>query len=233
MKAFPVVHINDVETAIAQAELALDMGADGIYFIDHQDRDPRDTVLSAFSGLLTARPDVVVGVNLLGTTVKAAYEILLESLEMGQIPRMPDALWCDDLRDSGTADLDELDEFRNSDERLAGITLMGGIAFKYTPNYTSDPQRAATEAQELERYVDVVTTSGRGTGTAPDAEKINAMKAVISKPLAVASGLSAENLHLFEGIVDQMIVGTSIETHVYSGIFNTDALKQLLDAAHS
>ncbi|WP_018024151.1 BtpA/SgcQ family protein [Corynebacterium ulceribovis] len=232
MKAFPVVHINEVETAISQAQLALDMGSDGVYFIDHQDRDPRDTVLRAYGGLLTNTPDVFVGVNLLGSTVKQAYDILLESLNNGLIPRMPNALWCDDIRDSGTADLAELDEFRRSEPELANITLMGGIAFKYTPNYTSDPDRAAAEAKELEPYVDVVTTSGRGTGTAPDAEKIHAMKSVISKPLAVASGLSASNLHLFEGIVDQMIVGTSIETHVYSGIFNTDALEELLSAAH-
>ncbi len=65
---------------------------------------------------------------------------------------------------------------------LAGVALLGGVAFKYTPSYTADPIAAATAVREMEPFVDVVTTSGSRTGMSPQVAKIAAMKHAIGKP---------------------------------------------------
>ena len=60
-----------------------------------------------------------------------------------------------------------------------------------------DVGKAARIAAE---YVDVVTTSGPGTGQAADRDKIQAMKEVLgSNPLAIASGITAQNIGDYYG----------------------------------
>ena len=60
-------------------------------------------------------------------------------------------------------------------------------------------------------YVDVVTTSGEGTGLAPDISKIRGMKTAISRhPLAVASGITPENVEEYLPYVDCFLVATGV-----------------------
>lgn len=115
---------------------------------------------------------------------------------------------------------------------LAGVALLGGVAFKYTPSYTDDPVGAAAAARELEPFVDVVTTSGPGTGMSPQPEKLAAMKHAIGKPLAVASGIGPDNIHGYAGTVDQILVASSVETQPYSGIFDVAMLAEFITIAH-
>ena len=61
------------------------------------------------------------------------------------------------------------------------------------------------------RFMDVVTTSGLSTGSAPDREKISRMKASIrNKPLAIASGISSDNVGNYLDIADCFLVATSL-----------------------
>jgi len=55
--------------------------------------------------------------------------------------------------------------------------------------------------------------------------------AIGSKKLAVASGISADNIASYSGLFDQLLVSTSIEVVPYSGIFEPDKLKQLIELA--
>lgn len=85
----------------------------------------------------------------------------------------------------------------------------GGVAFKY--------QRAvgdlATAARLATHYMDVVTTSGAGTGTAASAGKIQTLKSAIgSFPLAIASGVSPENVHHYLDTADCFLVASAIST---------------------
>jgi predicted TIM-barrel enzyme len=146
---------------------------------------------------------------------------------------IPNALWADDVTDNFEQRPQEFLEHKNQDPLLKHVKLAGGIAFKYTPTFTENPSIARSEVENLKDAVDIVTTSGAGTGQPPTAEKLRAVKiAAGDKPVAVASGISAENISDFAGSVDQILVSTSIETEPYSGIFDKDKLKEIIELAH-
>ena len=59
--------------------------------------------------------------------------------------------------------------------------------------------------------MDVVTTSGPGTGWSASVEKIGAMKEALGDfPLAIASGVTPENVTDYLGIADCFLVATGI-----------------------
>lgn len=225
---FPVVHIQDAEQALDQSSMALEMGADGVYLIDHGGHPPAD-LIHAFNQVKEAHPERFVGINVLQSPSAAAtLTLLLDISRKGDMVALPDGLW----EDNAELDKDRVFELRALHPELTSIRYLGGVAFKYTPLFTEDPGLASQEARRLEPYVDVVTTSGAGTGKAPTPEKIRAMKAAIGKKLAVASGISAQNFAQYDGSFDQLLVSTSVETEPYSGIFDPQKLQELIDVAH-
>lgn len=59
--------------------------------------------------------------------------------------------------------------------------------------------------------MDVVTTSGLATGIAADLTKIEQFRENCGDTaLAVASGITLENLHLYQNLVDAFLVATGI-----------------------
>lgn len=138
-------------------------------------------------------------------------------------------MWTDDA----IPDAEEARRFQNAN--LMGQTKhFGGTAFKYTRTYTDDPTEAAEEARKLIDMVDVITTSGPGTGHAATRAKVVAMKEVLGdRPLALASGVNAANITDYVGCADIVLAASSIETASYSGTFNQPKLVELILAARS
>lgn len=87
------------------------------------------------------------------------------------------------------------------------VFFFGGLAFKYQPQPT-DLESACNEAKLA---TDVACTSGTGTGKAPTTVKINTIRNYLgSHPMAIASGVSIENIDSYKGIVDYLLVASSI-----------------------
>lgn len=231
MKVFPVIHINNTERAVHEAEVALDMGADGVYLIDHHGGEP-DTTFEVFNTIDEHRPDAYVGVNLLGYSSTDVLKTMRDAHQRRELVRIPDGVWIDDVRHSGNMSPREVFEYKQNDSVLRSMRILGGIAFKYTRSYTDDPGKAQDEVGSLESAVDVVTTSGKGTGSAPSASKIRAMHEASTKPIAVASGISLDNIGDYRGFVDEILVASSVETAPYSGVFNQGELRAFIEAAH-
>lgn len=230
IEVYPVVHVQTQQQAVEQTDVALSAGADGVYLIDHGS-GLRGGLITAYNAVVEAQPEAFVGLNFLnlGSGFKS-YRYLRDALDSGDISRLPNAVWVDDA----SYDRDQLQELRASDERLQAISYLGGTAFKYTSGFTEDPSKAAKAATEMAPYVDVVTTSGAGTGTPPTPEKIHAMKEAIGEqPLAVASGIDTDNISQFKNGVDQVLIASSVETTPYSGIFDRDKLQAFIDSARS
>lgn len=229
IEVYPVVHVNSVEQAVEQSRVALESGANGIYLINHHSESPVDTLTESYNAVVEEHPDAFIGLNILHyQTAFEAFSYVSTRHRIGAIARLPDAIWADD------ADIEkrELEMLRATAPELKAIRYLGGVAFKYTRRYTDDPALAGVEAQRLHSFVDVVTTSGAGTGKPPTPEKIAAMKGVLgAQPLAVASGIGVDNIADFAGTIDQLLVSSSIETKPYSGIFKQDALEELLQVA--
>lgn len=236
MKIYPVVHIESVGQAVEQADVAFEKGADGIYLIDHnRGVQDVDVMFRALNILKYENSDHYIGVNILGAGSLHAAGIVARSVNSGEY-HAPNALWVDDIR-SGWYGYDRPEQTREELQTIhTGLVprLLGGVAFKGTSTYTDDPVEARAETNALKSVVDVVTTSGRGTGMAPPVEKIFAMKVELgNQPLAVASGLSIENIAQYRGLIDEVLAATYLETVKGSGIFDKKKLEDFIQAGHS
>jgi hypothetical protein len=239
MEIFPVVHIRDVDQSLEQSQVAFGAGADGVFLIDHGGDLQRQ--VAAYNKVRQAFPNEFIGLNFLSVPdAREAYELVAILEEDGIIEKAPDGLWVDDSRGAHRGSTDELQALkalktrRDHSELLEGIRFYGGTAFKYTRDYTSDPQGAAEQAAANGPFIDVVTTSGEGTGKSANVEKVAAMRQALgSGLLALASGVDETNIESYKPYVDQVLVSSSVETEMYSGIFDEDRLKRLIDLAHA
>jgi len=248
MEVFPVVHIvnSDVELAVHEGEKAFNLGADGILLIDHHNAwRNTNPLFESVNRLNEESSERFVGINILGFNSMQVMQAIdkalknnkqTKSIEEGRVDILlnnpPSGVWIDDMRDDYMTPGLAM-EFKKSKSYLKQIKILGGVAFKYTNTFTEDPKKAEYEAVYLKDSVDVMVTSGPGTGFEPSVEKIRAMKNSIGeKALAIASGISFENIYKYNGLVDQIFVSSSVETIPGSGVFDERKLQELIDEAH-
>jgi predicted TIM-barrel enzyme len=83
----------------------------------------------------------------------------------------------------------------------------GGVAFKYQ-RQVEDLRRAVMTARD---FMSVVTTSGPGTGRSANVDKIRIMKEALGDfPLAIASGITPDNIAEYLPYSDCYLVATGI-----------------------
>lgn len=108
-----------------------------------------------------------------------------------------DGLWCD-----ATISPQRAKEYRN----FRGM-FFGGLAFKYQPQ----PSDLKLACEEATLATDVATTSGVGTGRPADVQKIKDIRKFLGDhPMAIASGVSAQNIDNYKGLADYLLVASSI-----------------------
>ena len=113
--------------------------------------------------------------------------------------------------------------------------MFGGSAFKYQwseDNLTTDSERLIAEARRSEARCHVVTTSGPGIEREAKLEKIKTMKAAITKPLAMASGVNIDNVRSYLPYIDCFLVATGISKDDESDTLDPEKVKQLAEIIH-
>ncbi|MFO0920647.1 MAG: BtpA/SgcQ family protein [Candidatus Saccharimonadales bacterium] len=237
IEVYPIIHIVDGEQASEQAKIAFENGADGIFLIEKGKKVPVEHLTEVFDRVATEYPDKFVGVNYLPIKNPVdVFEYIHRAYEDKIISRLPDGVLVgnttrDSMRES---EFDSVELIKHEFPELRNIRYLGGIAYKYNPLYTDKPEDAAEQAEAFGHDMDMVVTSGGKTGEAPSVEKVAAIKKAIgNKPLAIASGINVNNVLGFAGIVDMVLVSTSLETEPYSGNFDVDKLRELVSKAHS
>lgn len=230
MKIYPVAHMRTNAHALELSEQILASGADGAFLIDHFSPQSHNRLTVAYQHVRQRLGrEAFIGVNYLALSPLDAMAHLAASLRSGIIESMPDALWFDDVTRFDVRNLSDTKKYYGMED----VDCFGGIAFKYTSQSTDDPELAAQWARQYASRVDVVTTSGAGTGFAADPAKVRAMKEAIGdQRLALASGISIENIKDYEEYVYAGLVSSSIETYKYSGEFVPEKLQQIVDVAH-
>ncbi len=225
---FAVVHVNNVPQAFRNVVLALNNGADGVFLINHEVRPAM--LVSAYDRVRRDLPEQKVGVNFLGVTISESMRLLHET-------RNSLGFWMDDVGYEEARDCNYVEdlpilESTEIPERIRGALthmdykglLFGGVDFKY--------QRPAQDLTRVTRtvaqFVDVVTTSGPATGAPPTVEKIQRMReAIPGGQLAIASGMTPENVESFLDYVDYFLVATGIsDSHTE---LNPDRVKMFAD----
>lgn len=223
-RVLPVLHLLNVKQVVQQAALAYDEGVDGLFLIDMgssqiHTRDAVDLVR-------INHPTQWLGVNVLGYDVPGA---------MRYVHGWPiQGLWVDHTGiDERPLSWQVMPAIRNARFGSAALgnehELFGGVAFKY--GRRMDLDACAEAARVAAEVIPVVTTSGDGTGSAADLEKLEAMRSAINgrARLATASGVTPANAKATYDYVDDALMATGIEREF--GYFDSAALRKIIAAA--
>jgi predicted TIM-barrel enzyme len=224
-KILPVIHHLDRTTTIAQANLALNCGADGVFLISHAGNDEALVPLgveiaTAWRALPSASGrHPFVGVNLLNTNPSHA------------LPKVAsaglDGLWVDTpgVTSSGLTPAGQ--KLATLIAQYNSVKVFGSVAFKYQPE-DLDPAKAAAKALKAGM---LPTTSGAATGVAPTLDKIIAMSRAAGGELAVASGMKLSNVAEFCPHLSHILVATGVSQDEHH--FDEAILRQFVELVRS
>lgn len=202
----PVIHVQNNDQALLNVKVARDCGADGVFLISHGTKMWIDLInLQSFCMDETGWNHI--GINCLDmNTSTVANHSLRNAL----------GVWDDNA--SAFKDAKVMQTLTDAD---AGL-YFGGVAFKYQ-RPVDDYAEAAKEA---ESYMDVITTSGDGTGKAASVDKIRIMREATNKPIGIASGITPENISSYLPYANAFLVATGIGKDFYN--IDPDKLKELV-----
>jgi len=211
----PVIHVRSESQAWDNVQIARDAGTDGAFLINHGVSS--SVLLDIHRATHERMPDWWLGVNCLDLHPEEAFQVASADVA---------GIWVDNAAiDEKNRDQPEANRIDVARQQSGWKGLyFGGVAFKYQ-RAVEDLAAAATVAT---RYMDVVTTSGPGTGSAAHPSKIATMNAALGEfPLAIASGITAENVSDYLGAADCFLVATGINTDFDN--LDPDKVRALVD----
>lgn len=213
----PVIHFLNRSTAVDQAAVAFSCGADGVFLISHHGAGT-DELIAVGQAIKAQHADKLVGINFLG---KDAYESLLEVASAKL-----DMVWTDDPGVSSKGITDDGNWCKSAlmREGAKWPLFFGSVAFKYqrTEPHPGVAAKLAADAGMLP------TTSGEATGSAPGLGKARDMsQALNGGPLAIASGMTPENVAEFLPYFTHYLVATGVSTDMFH--FDPSRLKAFVD----
>jgi len=198
----PVIHVQSLEQALRNTEIAVNCQCDGVFLINHEFSHKK--LLEIHKEIKEKFPNFWIGVNCLD---------LLPGIVFQKVSKEVDGVWIDN------AEIDERTEDQpvarsiqriQRESKYQGL-YFGGVDFKY--------QRKVEDLSSAVKYaapcVDVITTSGSGTGMAPHIQKLQQMKQATiefapNTPIAIASGITPLNVHNYLESADAFLVATGI-----------------------
>lgn len=175
----PVIHVESEKQAIRNALIARESGCDGVFLINHGMSSER--LIDIFAAVCGIHTDWWTGLNCLG---------LLPDDTFRAVPPEVSGIWVDNAGiDERAPDQPYAEEMATARKESGWNGLyFGGVAFKGQRRV----EQLDAAAPIASRYMDVVTTSGPGTGQVAPRDKIATMKRAIGDfPLAIASGGSS------------------------------------------
>lgn len=182
----PVIHMLNDAQVNKNIDIVRESGVQKVFIINHV-VDVK-TLLKCSEQVKSNYPDLWVGVNMLGVDTKDAISQDFDFI---------DGLWCDQT-------IRPLDA--NLHRKFLGM-FFGGLAFKYQPQ----PKNLEQASKDAILATDVATTSGIGTGKEADLSKVIAIREYLGDhPMAIASGVSKFNIAKYKGIVNYLLVASSI-----------------------
>lgn len=195
----PIINVNSLEQASTNVQIAREGGADGCFLISLGLASDEE-LLEIHAAVRAQEPDFWLGINCVGMTLDRLFRRIGPEVA---------GVWADDaLIDETTADQPAAQRVRELQQERGWQGLyFGGVAFKY-----QRPVRdVVAAARRAVGCMDLVTTSGPGTGIAAAPEKVRLMKQAIGPaPLALASGVTPENVNDYLPWADCFLVSSGI-----------------------
>lgn len=216
-QVFPVIHVRSDAQALAHtlgnAAMAFEAGADGVFLISMDGHD--DLLVDLGREVKRLHKDKLVGLNFL---TLGAHQAIAVSAGAGM-----DMTWSDNAHVHTSQPLDSAVEIADMLSKLNGHQFFGGVAFKYQ-RHEPMPEIAAIRAADMGF---IPTTSGPGTGEAADPNKIISMsKALQGRALAIASGITPDNVMTFAPYLSHILVATGVSKNEHD--FDFKLLCQLM-----
>ncbi len=200
-KLYPVVHVRDLNDAERNTRTAFENGADGVFLISHDRFVTGEYLMGIADEIREEWPGRFIGVNLLDKRSAETLRLVVEA--RGEL----NAFWVDNPEIGDDVPFKTLLFNILMEKRSFSGYYFASVAFKYQPPVND----LALAAQNGSQHAHVVVTSGDQTGSPPTVEKIRTMKeAIPNHPLAIASGMTCENIHLFLPYADIFMVATGI-----------------------
>jgi hypothetical protein len=185
---------------LTNVRTCISCGIEKVFIINHQTTS--EELIKCATVVKEKYPDLWVGINMLDKYVEDA---ILYEFDF-------DGLWCDQ-----SISVEDY-KYRN----FKGM-LFTGLAFKYQPQ----PKDIELACNTATLTSDVATTSGPGTGKAAGLSKILELRKYLGEhPMAIASGVSVDNIGLYNGVVDYLLVASSITSR--TEIIEEDKLRELI-----
>ena len=188
-------------------------GAPGLFLIDHKTATWHDPSYlgESVQHVRSAFPGNWVGVNCLAMRPYDAFQFASELSVNG--------VWADDA----------VGDIHRTVQRGDWVSYFGGITMKGV-GYVEEPDAAAAVVLDHCDAVDVVVTSGPGTGQATTAERLRIIREAIGdRLLAVASGVNEANVSAQSRFVDYVLVASSIERVPMRGDIDVKKLGRLVE----
>lgn len=213
-----VVHAKTKDQVLQNIAIAEEAGADGVFLINHNFGS--GLLISYYKMAKMQFPNFWIGLNCLDLGRSAIH----------YIPSGTAGLWVDNV---GIEEHDEKPtaaaaKLLADRQKLGWQGLyFGSVAFKYQKKVDD----VAKVAKLAVPFMDVITTSGAGTGIAADVDKIRTMKEAIGDhPLAIASGITPENVESYLPYSDCFLVATGIsDSHTELNPGRVRRLAQILN----
>ncbi len=212
----PVIHHASPGSARDSIGVAAESGADGVCLIT-QGASLHDVLVLAGWVRKTFPGPFVVGVNPLG-----GNDVAFAHADV-------DLVWTDEsivsLQNPGSGRMELPAYLRGRTKPWAG-----GCAFK--THRTLPPEGEVMATKIAAQYMDVVTTSGPGTGRAASVEKIKRIHGALEGlvPLGLASGGTPENAPATLPFVSLYLVATGIERRW--GVLDPIRTRALVEIVH-
>lgn len=214
----PVIHVTDNNQTVRNIQIAIDGGCPGVFLINHD--FPVEQFLPIIKYAREQFQDAWIGVNFLAVTGDKAFPVLAQ---LGADGANVDAYWADDARIDEKVNASDQPEAANIAKIRTSCgwngMYFGGTAFKKQREV--DPANYAKSASIATNFMDVVTTSGIATGHSAELKKIETFrKACGDNPIALASGITPENITEYLPFIDAALVATGI--NIKDDFYNLD-----------
>lgn len=197
----PVIHMINQNQVLTNVRTCVDSGIEKIFIINHQTSN--DELIKCATRVKNEFPNLWIGLNMLDVQLEDA---ILYDFDF-------DGLWCDQTL---TVEVSKNRKFKG--------LIFSGLSFKYQPQ----PKDLEESCKEAIFATDVATTSGVGTGKSADINKILKIHEYLDgHPMAIASGVNKDNILSYKGLVDYLLVASSITSK--SEIINKDELIELIE----
>jgi len=213
----PVVHVETEKQTLNNIQIAHEAGADGVFLISMTGMNHQD-LLKMHSLAKKEFATWWIGINYLDLPTVKVFQ---------NVNQQVSGIWTDNacIYEWMERQIDAEQIIKAKKENNYQGLYFGGVAFKYQPKVDNIKK----VAQIAKHYMDVVTTSGQATGSAPDLKKIQIMKeAIDNHPLAIASGISPENIKSYLKDADCFLVATSL-LKPGSENFDPNKVKKLIE----